>query len=84
MYSGGQIRRPHFDATQEPELRLCQKQFWRITLGIYISAPGLIGSERICNLEVGLITERVAELSACACRLFDAAQRQTRGQALTK
>ena len=27
MYPEGQIRRPHFDATQEPELRLCKKQF---------------------------------------------------------
>ena len=68
------FRRPHFDATQEPELHLCKKQFWRIT-GIYISARGLIGSERICYLEGGLITERVAELSACGCGLFDAAQR---------
>ena len=29
-----------------------KKQFWRIT-GIYISARGLIGSERICYLESG-------------------------------
>ena len=50
MYPRGQIRRPHFDATQEPELHLCKKQFWRIT-GIYTSARGLIGSERICYLE---------------------------------
>lgn len=27
MYLEGQIRRPHFDATQEPELRLYKKQF---------------------------------------------------------
>ena len=29
MYLEGQIRRPHFDATQEPELRLYKKQFWQ-------------------------------------------------------
>ena len=62
------IRRPYFDATQKPELCLCEKQFRRDNGHLYFGAwAEWVG--RVYHRNWAHIVERITELAARGCGL---------------